>query len=321
MFRTLKHLNALRAFEASARLGSFTRAAEELGVTPAAVGQQVRMLEDSLGRRVFHRTPGGLRPTAAAALALADLHGGFERLEAGFGRLRGPAGGEQLSVSVAPALGWKWLAPRLQGLYALCPHMDLRMDATLRMADIRGGEFDIAIRYGATERDGLKSTLLFREYTVPVCAPGLCGAGHGTKPAAWILEQPLLHIEGETSDAGVVAWRAWGRHHGLDDEQLDRGARSPQSAMALQAVQDGQGVLLCGLTLVIDDLITGRLVTPLRSGHAVKTDYDYRLVSAPRRQRSAIETIFMGWIEQEAEATRDDIAAFVRDAGLNTKSR
>ena len=316
MFRSLKHLNALRAFEASARLGNFTRAAEELGVTPAAVGQQVRMLEDALGRRLFHRTPGGLRATTAATLALADLHDGFERLEAGLARLLGPVGGAPLSVSLAPALSWKWLAPRLQGLYALCPHMDLRMNATLRLADIKGGEFDMALRYGAEEPDGLTSTLLFEEYTIPVCTPTLCPSGHGSKSTAWLLEQALLHIEGETSDAGVVDWRGWGRHHGLDDKRLDRGARYPQSAMALQAVQDGQGVLLCGLTLVIDDLIAERLVTPLGPGIAVKTDYDYRLVSAPRRWRSAIETIFKRWIEQEAETTRADIAAFARDIGL-----
>lgn len=314
--RDLKHLNALRAFEASARLGNFTRAAEELGVTPAAVGQQVRILEGYLGRRLFNRTPGGLRPTAAASLALSELHGGFDRLEAGFRRLQGPVGENRLSVSVAPALAWKWLAPRMQGLYARCPQIDLRMDTSLRLADIAGGEFDLAIRYGAQERNGLKSRLLFQEYLLPVCAPALCCAGERASPETMILHLPLLHIEGETSDPAVRNWRHWGQRFGLCDPRLDRGPRYPQSAMALQAAYDGQGVALCGLTLVIDDLVTGRLVIPFRPASPVKTDYAYRLVHSPVRRPSATQATFTRWIEQEARATKDQIAGYLSRAAI-----
>ena len=98
MSRSLTHLNALLAFEASARLGNFTRAAEELGVTPAAVGQQVRILEDYLGRKLFHRTPEGLKATSAASPALAELHGGFDSLAAAFKRLSGSETDNRLSL-------------------------------------------------------------------------------------------------------------------------------------------------------------------------------------------------------------------------------
>jgi len=316
MTRTLKHLNALRAFEVSARLGNFTRAAEELGVTPAAVGQQVRILEGYLGRTLFHRTPGGLKATAAASLALSELHEGFDRLEAGFKRLQGPVAENQLSVSVAPALAWKWLAPRMQGLYERSPHIDLRMDTSLRLADIAGGDFDLAIRYGPQEGDGLKTIPLFQEYLLPVCVPALRNTRQSATGEASILDIPLLHIDGETSDAAVRDWRQWGEKFGLDDPCLDEGPRYPQSAMALQAAFDGQGVALCGLTLVIDDLMAGRLVTPYRPVRAVKTDYAYRLVTSPVRRRSATQATFMKWIEQEAHTTREQISGYRSRAGM-----
>lgn len=316
MTRSLNHLNALRAVEASARLGNFTRAAEELGVTPAAVGQQVRILEGYLGRTLFHRTPAGLRATAAAALALSELHEGFDRLEAGFKRLQGPVAENQLSVSVAPALAWKWLAPRMQGLYERSPHIDLRMDTSLRLANIAGGEFDLAIRYGPEEGEGLKTIPLFQEYLLPVCVPSLCKTGQGATGEASILDLPLLHIEGETSDAAVRDWGHWGELFGLQDPRLDEGPRYPQSAMALQAAFDGQGIALCGLTLVIGDLIAGRLVVPYRPARAVKTDYAYRLITSPVRRLTATQATFMRWIEQEAQITRDQISDYLSRAEI-----
>lgn len=124
MPRDIKHLNALRALEASARLGSFTLAAKELEVTPAAVGQQVRILEEYLGRKIFHRTPRGLQVTTATSVAMTDLQSGFDRLEAGLKQLGGSTSDKQLSVSVAPALAARWLAPRIQRLYERCPQID-----------------------------------------------------------------------------------------------------------------------------------------------------------------------------------------------------
>jgi LysR family glycine cleavage system transcriptional activator len=311
MSRNLAHLNALYAFEASARLGSFTGAAAELGVTPAAVGQQVRILEDYLGRKVFHRTANGLQATRAASLALTELHDGFDRLETGFRRLRGPTRDNQLSLSVAPALAWKWLAPRMQGLYERCPQIDLRMDTSLGLVDIAGGEFDVAVRYGEEEQDGLKSTLLFEEHILPVCAPNLYKHDQRERREEAVATLPLLHIEGETSDSSVLTWRDWGTLFGLDDGALNQGPRYPVSAMALQAALGGQGVALCGLTLVIDDLIAGRLVAPLGNTHTKKTDFAYRLVHSTVRHPSAIQATVMRWITAEATKTNAVMAGFL----------
>lgn len=314
MPRALSHLNALRAFEASARLGSFARAGEELGVTPAAVGQQVRILEGYLGRRLFRRTPAGLRASPAAALALAELGDGFDRLEAGIKRLAGPAPGHRLAVSAAPTFAWKWLAPRLPGLYQRCPRIDLRMDTSMRLVDIAGGEFDIAVRYGAAETGDLQSSVLLDEAILPVCAPGLAEGGK-------LLALPLLHVEGETSDSGWLSWPEWGQRQGLEDTKLRRGPRYPQSAMALQAALDGQGVALCGLALAIDDLGAGRLVAPLGTAGALKTHYAYRMVSAAKREPTAIQRTFVAWIGEEARKTGEIMAAFLRGEGRPSEPR
>lgn len=311
MSKNLTHLNALYALEASARLGNFTRAAEELGVTPAAVGQQVRILESYLGRKLFHRTPGGLQPTVAASSALVELHDGFDKLEIAFKRLSGPTTDNHLSVSVAPALAGKWLAPRMQGLYQRCPQIDLRIDTSLRLADIAAGEFDVSIRYGTEVQDGLRSSHLLQEYILPICAPSLRDVAKGSLQGEEMLHLPLLHIDGETNDPSVPSWADWGKRHGLCGDKLLSGPRYPHSMMAVEAALNSQGVTLCGLTLVIDDLLEGRLIAPLGADSVVKTRSTYRIIHSPTRHQSEIQTTFIRWIKAEASKTRESIARFL----------
>lgn len=311
MRRNLTHLNALHALEVSARRGSFARAAQELGVTPAAVGQQVRILEDFLGAKAFHRTANGLQPTNATLLALSELREGFDRLESGMNRLVGPAAGNQLSVSVAPTLAWKWLARRMQGLYERSPHIDLRMDTSLKIVDIEGGEFDIAIRYRKDESPGLENSFLFDDHILPVCSPNIWKASDEAPDEVRMFALPLLHIEGETTDAGIPSWRDWGRESAIEKDRLGIGPRYPQTAMAVQAAINDQGVALCGLTSVIDDLVAGRLITPLRPAAAVKPDHAYRIVYARKRYQSEIQKIFVRWIKAEAAKTREVMVRFL----------
>ncbi len=312
MSRKLAYLNALHAVEASTRLGSFARAAKELGVTPAAVGQQVRIIEEYLGFKLFTRTPSGLRPTIQASPALDELRTGFGFLETAFKRLQGNTSSAQLSVSAAPALAGRWVAPRLRNLYERCPQIDLRMDTSLSLVDIADGEFNLAIRYGPEDKD-LDTTLLFQEYILPVCIPDLCESSPGLASGEELLRLPLLHIEGETSDTGALSWAAWGAYHGIYDELLNRGPRYPHSIMALQAAFDGQGVALCGLVLALDDLNSGRLIAPLGAESAVEAHYAYRIVRASK-SAPPVQQVFIDWIEAEARKTREVVSRFVRQA-------
>ncbi len=315
MTRDLRFLNALHAFETAARLGTFAQAGEELGVTPAAVGQQVRMLEDYIGQKLFYRSKLGLTSTTVASGALGDLHRGFDSLESGFRKLREPADKNRLAVSVAPALAWKWLAPRMPRLYERAPEIDLRMDASLRLADIAGGEFDVAIRYDRPMRDGPTSSRLFVDYTLPVCVPELCDLKGTTKQRARaMLDLPLLHIEGETTEGDAVTWPSWCRRYGLGETSIGQGTRYPQSTMAIQAALDGQGVALSGLIIVIDDLLAGRLVAPLGPSSALKAPYAYRVVMAQARRKIVVQSSFIRWLRDEASASRDAMAGFLAGA-------
>ena len=139
--RSIAHLNALRAFEASARHQSFSLAAQELNVTPAAVGQLVRTLEDWLGSPLFVRSTSGrarLVTTEVAEQALPDIRAGLERLAVGLERLRSGSAGGVLTVTVSPAFAAKWLLPRIERFQAAWPETDLRLDTSLKPVDFVG---------------------------------------------------------------------------------------------------------------------------------------------------------------------------------------
>lgn len=146
------HLNALRAFEASTRHLSFSEAAAELSVTPAAVGQLVRSLETWLGMPLFVRATSGrtrLIPTDAALRALPEIRAGFDRLSAGLERLREDAAGGALTVTVSPAFAAKWLLPRFERFQAAFPDTDVRLETNLKPVDFVAQRVDIGVRYGA----------------------------------------------------------------------------------------------------------------------------------------------------------------------------
>ena len=149
--KTPIHLNALRAFEASARHQSFSAAAAELHVTPAAVGQLVRTLEDWLGSPLFVRGTSGkarLIPTEAAERALPDIRAGFDRLVLGMERLQEGSTSGVLTVAVSPAFAAKWLLPRIDRFQVICPDTDVRLDTNLKPVDFVAQQIDIgAVSY------------------------------------------------------------------------------------------------------------------------------------------------------------------------------
>ncbi len=148
MTRRLPPLNALRAFEAAARHLSFTLAAEELNVTPAAVSHQVKALEDLLDVPLFHRLTRALRLTDAGQAALPALTDGFDKLLEGADRMRDHCESGLLTVSVSPSFGSMWLVPKLERFRSRQPEIEIRIDGTDRLVDVARGEADVAVRYG-----------------------------------------------------------------------------------------------------------------------------------------------------------------------------
>ncbi len=304
MARRLPPLNALRAFEAVARHLSITGAAEELGVTPGAVSQSVKALEDYLGRPLLERTPRGLVLTEAAAAALPSLSEGFDLLLDGSRRLAGPERGGRLTISVAPSFAAKWLAPRLPDFSEAHPEMDVQVQASMGLANFESEGVDLAVRYGAGRWPGLETKLLMREEVTPVCAQKL--AEELTSPAD-LTKFTLIHDDSSLADESCPDWPMWLKAAGVTNIDATRGPRFNQSNLALEAAMSGRGVVLAKRALAQADLDAGRLAAPF----AMRTpiDFAYYLVYPPGRARSRPARAFINWLIAQATAYETAVRA------------
>lgn len=257
------HLNALRAFEASARHQSFSAAAVELHVTPAAVGQLVRALEDWLGVRLFHRRTSGrtrLVTTEAAERALPDIRAGFDKLTVGLERLREGAASGVLTVTVSPAFASKWLLPRIERFHSAWPETDVRLDTNLKAVDFIAQRVDIGVRYGLGNWPGMKAHKLMDEEAFPVCSPKLLREHGHLKEPNDLAHETLIHDLSMDARAGFPSWDVWLEKAGVNVVGVTRGMRINNSAAVLQAAIDGQGIALARSVMAHDDLAAGRLV-------------------------------------------------------------
>jgi LysR family transcriptional regulator, glycine cleavage system transcriptional activator len=173
----LPPLNALRAFEAAARRLSFTKAAEELNVTPGAISQQIRQLEDFAGTPLFKRTGRSVLLTDAAQAALPLVHDAFEQIVEAGRVMTAPTRKGRVMVSCAPSFAAKWLAPKLDSFHQAHPGIEAWVSADMQITDFNSADADLAIRYGAGDYEGLKSERLMEETVLPVCSPRLMESG------------------------------------------------------------------------------------------------------------------------------------------------
>lgn len=311
MMQRLAHLNALRAFEATARHLSYVRAAEELGVTPAAVGQQVRALEAWLGIALFRRIPGPpvrLILTDEAQTALPDIRDGFDRLAVGLRRLRETRAGGLINVTASPSFSAKWLLPRLHRFVANHPHLDVRLDATDRLVDLAGGDADLGVRYGGGRWSGLQSHRLLDEEVFPVCKPALLQGAQPLRKPSDLRHHTLIHDATIRFDADFPTWRAWLALAKASNVDPERGLVINASAAVTQAALDGQGVALGRSVVVGDDVAAGRLV---RLFPAIKcpVNWAYYAVHRPGAEKAAKVAAFLDWLAGEAKLSTGAISS------------
>lgn len=295
MARRLPPLNALRAFEAVARHLSITGAAEELGVTPGAVSQSVKSLEEYLGRPLLQRTPRGLILGDAAAAALPALSEGFDRLAEASQRLAGPERGGRLTVSVAPSFALKWLAPRLADFTLKHADIDVQIHASMGLANFESEGVDLAIRFGRGKWAGVEAKLLLREEVTPVCAPAV--ADEITTPDD-LARFTLIHDDSNLSDESGPDWQMWLKAAGAKGVDSNRGPRFNQSSMAIEAAAGGRGVALAKRALAQADLDSGRLAAPFASSTPI--EFAYWIAHPPGRARSRAARAFITWALDEA---------------------
>ncbi|MDP3661075.1 transcriptional regulator GcvA [Phenylobacterium sp.] len=311
--RRLPPLNALRAFEAAARHLNFSRAADELSVTPGAVSQQIQNLEDYVGASLFKRTPKGLLLTDAAQTALPALREAFDRLAEAASLLTAAVDGRRLTLTAAPSFAAKWLVPRLGKFEQAFPQVDVWLSAGLELVDLTTGEVDVAIRYGGGRYPGLEVRRLMSETVLPVISPELLAAQPLAEPKD-LMNHILLHDGSPEPDDSCPDWAMWLAARGVRGVDGARGPRFNQSSLVIEAALNGRGVALAKRTLAQADLEAGRLIAPLQIATAV--DFAYYLVHPKPKGRLPQVKAFVNWITAEAEAHEAALMAIDNGAGI-----
>jgi LysR family glycine cleavage system transcriptional activator len=308
--RRLPSLNALRAFWAAARHGSFAAAANELHVTASAVSLQVRQLEDELGMKLFQRTPKGLVLSSQGAEILPGISDAFSQLQSTL--IKGAAlnGVQSLTVSVAPSFATKWLLPRLDRFVGQNPDIDVRVLATMDLVDFNNEPIDLAIRYGRGHYPGLQSDLLMRDAVFPVSSPKLL-EGHETADLAALLRSAtLLHDDSPDQDPTCPDWKSWLRAAGIDDVDWQRGPRFNQSNFVLEAAANGLGLALAKASLVQGDLAAHRLVQ--LGDTQTQIELAYFIVYPADRAAHPAAVAFRQWIAAEIAESAEPVPAAQR---------
>jgi LysR family transcriptional regulator, glycine cleavage system transcriptional activator len=293
MKRNLPPLNALRAFEASARLGSMQRAAHELSVTPSAVSQQVQNLEQWVGFPLLERRARQAQANAEGRAYLAAVSAAFDQIAAATGELSAGRVPRSICITCTPGFAVQWLVPRLQQFQDRHPDIDVRIDASTRLLDLKVEQVDLAVRHGTGRYPGLVSEKLLDDDLVPVASPRLLiGKGRVKKPSD-LLQHRLLHIE--TRDD----WRLWFAGQGIEID-WKRGPLLIDTAIGVQAAVAGKGIALVRRSLIGDELATGRLVAPLPQG--LPKGVAYHLVYLPENMAQPAVGAFRAWLLEAVAA-------------------
>ena len=305
------HLNALRALEAALRTGSFRSASDELGVTTAAVGQQIRGLEQYVGRQLFIRKPSGAIPTETASRVAADLTDGFGSISSVLAGLQRSRSDNRLSVSMSLAIGECWLTPRLSQFYAICDQFDLRIDTTHRLVDLQSEEFDFVIRFGPSSDESLESVFLFGGCVVPICTPEFAAKYELTEDTRSLDGVPVIHVKDETTDPGWLNWASWSKKYGLEYRERPAISEFPRLSSGLRGAREGLGIVLCGMVESFSALADGSMIMPFGASSATRSEFSYRLVSARGRTCSKTQNDFRNWMAAQAETYRHDVQSLL----------
>ena len=296
MRRRLPSLNALKAFEATARQESFTKAADELCVTQGAVSQQVKGLEAELGVRLFRRERQRLVITDAGRSYLEVVRDAFDRLSMGTERLLQRQSSGVLTVTTSPNFATKWLVHRLGRFSEAHPGIELRISASIQHVDFAREDIDLAIRHGDGQWPGLNVARLCVEKLFPVCSPQLVRGRGALRSPRDLKHHTLLHAN-DTGD-----WVKWLKLVDAGDVDVQRGTVFNQASMAIDAAVDGQGIALARTALAAWDLLSGRLVRPFPQ--ALEAPYALWIVCPTAAADLPKIATFRNWLLEEAA---DDI--------------
>lgn len=291
MGRRLPPLNALPCFEAAARLLNFSKAAEELSVTPGAISRAIRNLEDQLQVQLFERGTRSARLTAVGEPYARAIRDTLEQLASATAMATARRSDSTLNVSTSDGFAGRWLVPRLYRFHRAQPGIDVRVAATGKLTNFFGDGIDVAIRYGAGNYPGLTAEFLTDEEVFPVCSPALLKGKHPLRRPEDLRHHTLIR------DTYPVDWAAWFAAAGMKAGNSRRGLTFDSYTFAVDAAVKGEGVALGRTTLVADDLAAGRLVRPFKQ--ALKGVASFYLVYPPDSMRQRKVRLFRDWVLSE----------------------
>ncbi|WP_261815789.1 transcriptional regulator GcvA [Vibrio gallicus] len=288
MSRRLPPLNSLKVFEAAARHLSFTRAAEELFVTQAAVSHQVKALEEFLALKLFRRRNRSLLLTEEGQSYFLDIKDIFSSLSEATDKVLERSEKGSLTISLQPSFAIQWLVPRLADFNAQEPDIDVRIKAVDMDDGSLADDVDVAIYYGRGNWAGVRADKLYQEYLIPLCSPSLLS---GTKPLESLKDlsrHTLLH------DTSRKDWKQFVRQHAVEGVNVNHGPIFSHSTMVLQAAAHGQGIALGNNVLAQPEIEAGRLISPFEEVLVSKNAF-YVVSDAKQAEMGRIAT-FRDWM-------------------------
>lgn len=289
MFRHIPPTQFLKGFEAAARLESFSRAAEEIGLTQSAISHQMRLLEGQIGQPLFLRIGREVRLTDAGRDYHRTVRRCLEMMEEGYRRLEPYRKPGSVVVYAPQDFARRWLLPRLPALKAAVPSCEPWLDTSGTQVDFETMEVDIAIIHAHEPPLGCESLVIARDQLSPVAAPALAAT---LRQPADLLRVPLIHQE------GTVGWADWLALHGVEAGSVWKGANFSDGDIALAAAEDAQGVALSSLFLAASAIAAGRLMQPYAA--TIESGRAWHAISSPARLKDGDVRESWAWLGGQA---------------------
>ena len=303
MIEQFPGLRSLRAFTAAAQRLSFSKAAEDMGVTPAAISHQIKEIEDQLRVTLFIRNSRSMVLTQEGEILATAARESLETLGRAIKRVKRLENRNQIKVSASPSIGAKWLVPRLDKFLEIAPNADVRLDVTSSLVDFERDDIDIAIRFGEGRYPGMDAQLLFRDIVFPVCSPSIITREAPLNHPRDLLKHKLIHLDYEIQSSPWPNWKMWMAAAGIKDFDDRSGLHFRQTSLTVQAAIDGMGVALGDSNLVADDLAAGRLVKPFELALRTPPQFAYYIITPRNAAPNPLVGLFRDWCLKEAHET------------------
>ena len=310
MSRRRLNLNALRAFECAARQRSFSRAADELCVTHAAVSHQIKTLEQQLDKSLFTRMRNGVELTDVGRYLQPVLSESLDKIEAALATLKPEPTSQHLRITATSSFASAWLVPRLSGLRELAPELQVELLPTLDNVDFSSTKVDVGIRCGIPPWPDLVAELLMPIHLLPVCSPELMQKYGKPASANALLDWSLVHADIDQRPLGEE-WQIWFRSQGVEANFAESSQSFRDPALAMNAALNGYGVAMGYQELVADDLRSGRLVAPFNE--SAEHPFSYYLVYPQAMADDHRVRTFKQWVIDEIRGGRDETAIMGAD--------